>query len=287
LAEQGSLVFIREIESFLNFQRNDFKEMFNLLKGQEISIRLIDPPLHEFFNCTDQELKELSKISGLSFEKIKEKVDSLHEQNPMLGHRGVRLGVTYSELYKAQIEAIFRACNELGFTQKVNIMIPLVSFKQEFEIMKSFVKDVHNKVGKLTNIELKIGVMIETPRACLIAKELKEYVDFFSFGTNDLTQTTLGISRDDCANFMPDYIKLNIVKQDPFVEIDESVIDMMKLAISDLDIKSGVCGEHGGEFNSIQKFSKININYVSCSPYRVPVARFAVAFAELNKEKQS
>ena len=253
---------------------------------------MLDPPLHEFLPRTDKEINEVANIVNLPVKEVETRIDELHEQNPMLGHRGCRLGISFPEIYEMQCRAIFEALAELK-KEKIKsafpeIMIPLVSTEAEIKIMKDLVIRIASEVQKehKLKIEFMVGTMIELPRAAIKAKDIAKHAEFFSFGTNDLTQTTFGISRDDSGKFLNDYIDNKIFSIDPFISIDDGVGDLIKIAVEkgksqNKNIKLGICGEHGGDPNSILFCSKAGLNYVSCSPYRVPVARLAAAQAEL------
>jgi pyruvate,orthophosphate dikinase len=278
----------KAISKLLPFQRKDFIEIFNIMEGLPVTIRLLDPPLHEFIPHSDEEVLAVSKASGVSVEKIKARCLELHEQNPMLGHRGCRLGITYPELYEMQARAIFEAAVEVQKSGKKvfpEIMIPLVLNQKELGILKKLVDETAQKVFKETGekVEYLSGTMIELPRAALVADKIAEIAEFFSFGTNDLTQTTLGISRDDSSSFVPEYIGKNIFEKDPFAVLDvEGVGQLIEIATEKgrktrKDLKLGICGEHGGNPASIEFCHKTGLNYVSCSPYRVPIARLAAA----------
>ena len=274
-------------------QTEDFKGIFKEMKGYPVTIRLLDPPLHEFLPHTDKDMQEVSKAMDVPVATLAAKAKTLHEQNPMLGHRGCRLGITFPEIYKMQVRAIIEAACWLVKNEKMEIvpeiMIPLVGKKEELDIIKKYCVEVIEEVIKKNNVALKymIGTMIELPRAAITAARIAETAEFFSFGTNDLTQTTLGVSRDDSGNFLPEYVEKNIYDVDPFVTIDqEGVGELMRFAIEQgrktrPDIKLGICGEHGGEPRSVIFCHKLGLNYVSCSPYRVPVARLAAAHAVL------
>ena len=253
---------------------------------------MLDPPLHEFLPRTDKEINEVANIVNLPVKEVETRIDELHEQNPMLGHRGCRLGISFPEIYEMQCRAIFEALAELK-KEKIKsafpeIMIPLVSTEAEIKIMKDLVIRIASEVQKehKLKIEFMVGTMIELPRAAIKAKDIAKHAEFFSFGTNDLTQTTFGISRDDSGKFLNDYLDNKIFSIDPFISIDDGVGDLIKIAVEkgksqNKNIKLGICGEHGGDPNSILFCSKAGLNYVSCSPYRVPVARLAAAQAEL------
>ena len=250
--------------------------------------------MHEFLPKSEKEISEVAEVVGTSVKEVKSRIDELHEQNPMLGHRGCRLGISFPEIYEMQCEAIFKALSELKKNKQKfafpEIMIPLVSTEAEIKIMKDLVINTARKVQKenKVKIEFLVGTMIELPRAAIKAKDIAKHAEFFSFGTNDLTQTTFGISRDDSGKFLNDYIENKIFSIDPFISIDEGVEDLVEIAVTkgkkqNKKIKLGICGEHGGDPKSINFCSKIGLNYVSCSPYRVPIARLAAAQAEINK----
>ena len=250
--------------------------------------------MHEFLPKSEKEISEVAEVVGISVKEVKSRIDELHEQNPMLGHRGCRLGISFPEIYEMQCEAIFKALSELKKNRQKfalpEIMIPLVSTEAEIKIMKDLVINTARKVQKenKVKIEFLVGTMIELPRAAIKAKDIAKHAEFFSFGTNDLTQTTFGISRDDSGKFLNDYIENKIFSIDPFISIDEGVEDLVEIAVmkgkkQNNKIKLGICGEHGGDPKSIYFCSKIGLNYVSCSPYRVPIARLAAAQAEINK----
>jgi pyruvate,orthophosphate dikinase len=280
------------VAKLLPYQRNDFAGIFRSLNGLPATIRLLDPPLHEFLPHTSEQQAELAQKLGVSHETVARRVASLHEFNPMLGHRGCRLGIVYPEISSMQIRAIFEAAIEVqkeGIKVKPEIMIPLVGFAKELELQVQLVRDVAAQVSKQHNTRLSylVGTMIEIPRACVVADEIAKEAEFFSFGTNDLTQTTLGMSRDDSGSFLPSYQTLEIIKQNPFATVDMvGVGGLMKLAVergrkTRPDIKLGICGEHGGDPASVKFCHDIGLTYVSCSPYRVPVARLAAAQAAL------
>ena len=284
----------KALEKLLPHQKNDFIQIFKIMSGLPVTVRLLDPPLHEFLPKNKSEIDDVAKSLGLSNEEVKTRIDELHEQNPMLGHRGCRLGISFPEIYEMQCKAIFEALIECK-NQKIKpimpeIMIPLVSTEAEIKIMKKLViriaAEVQNK--NRTKINFLVGTMIELPRAALKAKDIAKHAEFFSFGTNDLTQTTFGISRDDSGKFLNDYIENKIFDIDPFISIDDGVGDLIEIAASNgkkqnKKIKLGICGEHGGDPKSIDFCSRTGLDYVSCSPYRVPVARLSAAQAELKK----
>ena len=284
----------KALEKLLPHQKNDFIEIFKIMNGLPVTVRLLDPPLHEFLPKNEKEIKDVAEVTNLSVNEVQSRISELHEHNPMLGHRGCRLGISFPEIYEMQCKAIFEAlveCKKRKYKSIVpEIMIPLVSTEAEIEIMKNLVVRVAEKIQKENKIKLDylVGTMIELPRAALKAKDIAKHADFFSFGTNDLTQTTFGLSRDDSGKFLNDYIENKIFDIDPFVSIDEGVGDLIEIASTkgrkqNKKIKLGICGEHGGDPKSIHFCSKTGLNYVSCSPYRVPVARLAAAQAELKK----
>ncbi len=282
----------KALKKLLPMQKGDFKELFKVMKGLPVTIRLLDPPLHEFLPHTEEEMKELSKQINVPFETIKEAVTELHEFNPMLGHRGCRLGITYPEIYEMQARAIFEAAAELA-KEKIKVepevMIPLVGHVKELELMKEVVIKAANEVmaEKGVKIKYKVGTMIEVPRAAITADEIAQEADFFSFGTNDLTQMGCGFSRDDSGKFLPEYIEKGIYEKDPFVSLDQAGIGkLMQIAAQGgrsvkEDLKLGICGEHGGDPDTIDFCHRIGLNYVSCSPFRVPIARLAAAQAAI------
>ncbi len=286
----------KALEKLLPHQKKDFMEIFKIMSGMPVTVRLLDPPLHEFLPRSDKEINEVAKIINTPIKEIVSRIEELHEQNPMLGHRGCRLGISFPEIYEMQCRAIFEALADLKKNKIKSafpeIMIPLVSTEAEIKIMKNLVINVAREVQKQykLKIEFLVGTMIELPRAAIKAKEIAKHAEFFSFGTNDLTQTTFGISRDDSGKFLNDYIENKIFSIDPFVSIDEGVEDLIKIAVDkgkseNKKLKLGICGEHGGDPKSITFCSKVGLNYVSCSPYRVPIARLAAAQAELIKKK--
>ena len=284
----------KALEKLLPHQKNDFIEIFKIMSNLPVTVRLLDPPLHEFLPKTEKEINEIANKLKLSLKEIKGRINELHEQNPMLGHRGWRLGISFPEIYEMQCRAIFEALSELE-KKKIKaafpeIMIPLVSTEAEIKIMKNLVIRTAKKVQNQnkTKIKFLVGTMIELPRAAIKATDIAKHAEFFSFGTNDLTQTTFGISRDDSGKFLNDYIENKIFDIDPFISIDEGVGDLIKIASEkgrkqNKNIKLGICGEHGGDPKSIFFCSEVGLDYVSCSPYRVPVARLAAAQAQLKK----
>lgn len=275
------------IGDLLPSQAKDFKELFSILEGKPINIRLLDPPLHEFLPFREEDKIKLSKNLDMPLSAVEYRLESLREANPMLGHRGCRLGISFPEFYKMQVEAVFAAASELkketGIAPRIELMVPFISNIKELTILKKLIYEASG------GAEFKLGTMIELPRAALLSKEIAAEVDYFSFGTNDLTQTTYGISRDDIGSFLPDYLEAKIFPKDPFVSIDEEGVGkLMEISINEAlkgnkSIKFGICGEHAGDPKSIEFFRKIGINYISCSPYRVPVARLASARAEKKK----
>ena len=284
----------KALQKLLPHQKNDFIEIFKIMSGLPVTVRLLDPPLHEFLPKTEKEINELANAFKLPVKDIEARINELHEHNPMLGHRGCRLGISFPEIYEMQCRAIFEALTDLK-KKKIKsafpeIMIPLVSTEAEIKIMKELVVRVAENVQKNSNTKIHylVGTMIELPRAAIKAGDIAKHADFFSFGTNDLTQTTFGISRDDSGKFLNDYIENKIFEIDPFISIDEGVGELIEVASEKgkkqkKSIKLGICGEHGGDPKSISFCSKAGLNYVSCSPYRVPVARLAAAQAHIKK----
>jgi pyruvate, orthophosphate dikinase len=273
-------------------QRADFRSIFEVMVGLPCTIRLLDPPLHEFLPHGDADFAELADATGLSVERLRRRADELHEFNPMLGHRGCRLGITYPEIYEMQARAIFEAACEVaesGEAPVPEIMIPLVATRRELEILRSLIDRVAGEVFAETGtrIEYLVGTMIELPRAALLAGEIAQEARFFSFGTNDLTQTTLGVSRDDAGRFLTPYVDKGIYARDPFVSLDvEGVGELVRIGVergraARSDLKLGICGEHGGDPASIAFCEEVGLDYVSASPYRVPIARLAAAQAAL------
>ncbi|NLO20273.1 MAG: pyruvate, phosphate dikinase, partial [Ignavibacteria bacterium] len=283
------------LAKLLPFQRKDFEGIFAAMDGKPVTIRTIDPPLHEFLPQDEAGINEISKQMGTSPEKVKERIAALHEFNPMLGFRGCRIGIFYPEITEMQSRAIFEAtANVIKQGKKVvpEVMIPLVGHVKELESQEQIVRKVAKEVMEETGIKFDylVGTMIEIPRGAITADKIAEVAEFFSFGTNDLTQTTLGVSRDDAGRYLPLYVQQNIYQRDPFEAIDrEGVGYLMKLAVEKgketrKNIKLGICGEHGGEPSSVEFCHQIGLNYVSCSPYRVPIARLAAARAALLDE---
>ncbi len=285
----------KALEKLLPHQKKDFIEIFKIMSGLPVTVRLLDPPLHEFLPKSEKEISEVADALEVDKKVLVSRIDELHEQNPMLGHRGCRLGISFPEIYEMQCLAIFEALSDLKKNKEKSafpeIMIPLVSTEAEIKIMKDLVIDTARKVQKKNKLKIDflVGTMIELPRAAIKAKDIAKHAEFFSFGTNDLTQTTFGISRDDSGKFLGDYIDNKIFSIDPFVSIDEGVKDLIEIAVSqgkkhNKKIKLGICGEHGGDPKSINFCAKVGLDYVSCSPYRVPIARLAAAQAEINKK---
>ncbi len=282
----------KALAKILPMQKQDFYELFKIMDNRPVTIRLLDPPLHEFLPKEEHEIQELANELGVSSDVLKQKIEDLHEFNPMLGHRGCRLAITYPEIAEIQARAIFEAATEIVKEGKQiipEVMIPLVGNIAEFENQEQIIRTTAElvKEEKQVDFEYKIGTMIEVPRGAITADKIAQKAEFFSFGTNDLTQMTCGFSRDDSGKFLKEYLKLGIYKQDPFQAIDqEGVGELMKLAVQKgrstrENIKLGICGEHGGEPSSIEFCHKLGLNYVSCSPYRVPIARLAAAHAAL------
>ena len=283
---------VAAVAKLLPFQKKDFAGIFRSLNGLPATIRLLDPPLHEFLPQTAEQQRELAHKLGIPAEDVARRVSSLHEFNPMLGHRGCRLGIVYPEISAMQARAIFEAAIEVqkeGIKVKPEIMIPLVGFPKELDLQVQLVRDVAAQVSKEheTRLNYLVGTMIEIPRACIVADEIAKEAEFFSFGTNDLTQTTLGMSRDDSGSFLPSYQNQEIIKQNPFATIDVAGVGaLIKIAIergrkTRPDIKLGICGEHGGDPASVKFCHDAGLTYVSCSPFRVPIARLAAAQAAL------
>ena len=283
------------LAKLLPMQRGDFAQLFTIMQGLPVTIRLLDPPLHEFLPHTEDDIKHVAKAAGVSVETVRHRAHELKEQNPMLGHRGCRLGITYPEIYEMQARAIFEAVASVMKEKKLSvmpeIMIPLVMMQKELAILKALIDQVAQEVMQAHGvvIEYLVGTMIELPRAALKAGEIAEQAEFFSFGTNDLTQTTLGISRDDSASFIEIYKQKGIVEHDPFVSLDRTGVGELIILAAQrgrktrAGLKMGICGEHGGDPASIAFCQKAGLDYVSCSPYRVPVARLAAAQAALSE----
>jgi pyruvate,orthophosphate dikinase len=280
------------LKKILPYQRADFEGIFKAMTGFGVTVRLLDPPLHEFVPHEEKNQKEMAEEMGITVEEIKNKVESLHEFNPMLGHRGCRLGNTYPEITEMQARAIIEAAinvKDAGFDPKPEIMVPLIGTVEEFKLQAKIIhataKAVFAETGK--EIEYLVGTMIEIPRAALTADQVGKAAQFFSFGTNDLTQMTFGYSRDDAGKFLPIYIEKGILKEDPFQVLDQTGVGQLvemgtaKGRCANPDLKVGICGEHGGEPKSVKFCHRVGMNYVSCSPFRVPIARLAAAQAAL------
>ncbi|MEK7772869.1 MAG: pyruvate, phosphate dikinase, partial [Deltaproteobacteria bacterium] len=298
LAEDGE-IRKKSLDELLPFQRKDFTGIFRVMDGKPVTIRLIDPPLHEFVPHTEEEQKALAGKLAIPFNLVKRKIDRLHEANPMLGHRGSRLCISYPEILEMQVRAIMEAaceCRKKGINVMPEIMLPLIIDAKELKILSDRTRDVAGSVMSeyRTKIKYLIGTMIEVPRAALLADQIAEVADFFSFGTNDLTQMTLGMSRDDAGRFLPDYVdekKTGILRNDPFQSLDQEGVGLLiRLAMDKgrkvkKDLKVGICGEHGGDPASVEFCHKNGFNYVSCSPFRVPIARLSAAQAALRFQK--
>ena len=287
----------KALEGILPYQRDDFEGLFRAMEGYGVNIRFLDPPLHEFLPHTDEEIKPLAKSLGMTFEALKNRVESLKEFNPMMGHRGCRLAITYPEIARMQTRAVIEAAikvNKDGLNVKPEIMIPLVGDVKELKYVKNIVVETADEIIKKAGVKLEyhVGTMIEIPRAAITADKIAEEAEFFSFGTNDLTQMTYGFSRDDAGKFLEDYYKKGIFESDPFAKVDqEGVGELMKIAIEKgkktrKDIKLGICGEHGGEPSTVEFCHNIGLTYVSCSPFRVPLARLAAAQAAIKSGSQ-
>ncbi len=284
------------LDKILPMQRGDFVELFEIMAGLPVTIRLLDPPLHEFLPHHEEEMVEVAENLGVSMNQLKKRVGDLKEFNPMLGHRGCRLAISYPEITEMQARAIFEAAAEVGAKAgkpvMPEVMVPLVAIRKEFDILRDIIVGVAEKVEQEKGVKLdyQVGTMIELPRACLRAGEIAEGAEFFSFGTNDLTQTTYGLSRDDSANFLGPYLEQGIMEGDPFVSIDQDGVgELVRIGVeggrgTKPDLKMGICGEHGGDPSSVMLCDRLGLNYVSCSPYRVPVARIAAAQATLARK---
>jgi pyruvate,orthophosphate dikinase len=277
-------------------QREDFKGLYKAMKGYAVTIRYLDPPLHEFLPTQKNDIEALAKEMNMSFKDLHQVIDSLHETNPMLGHRGVRLSVTYPEIARMQTQAVIEAAIEVtkeGLTVIPEIMIPLVGEVRELKAIKKVVVETADAIIKASGIDLKylVGTMIEIPRAALLADEIAKEAEFFSFGTNDLTQMTFGFSRDDAATFLGDYYEQKIFEEDPFQHIDQRGVGKLMKMASTLgkearpNLKLGICGEHGGDPSSVEFCHNIGLSYVSCSPFRVPIARLAAAQAQIKNPR--
>ena len=283
---------VKHLQRLLPYQTRDFYNILKKMDGKPVTVRLLDPPLHEFINIHKRELEVLALDLGVSKNSVEERVEALKESNPMLGHRGCRLGVSYPEITAMQSKALLGACFKLkkeGYKPMLEIMVPLVSHFKEFLNQKNIIKGVYDelRLKNKSSINFKIGTMIEVPRACLSSRQIAEHAEFFSFGTNDLTQTTFGFSRDDTGTFFPSYLENKIISVDPFEQIDEEGVGrLMEIAVQGArstkkNLSIGICGEHGGEPKSIAFCKMLGLDYVSCSPYRVPIARLAAAQVEI------
>ncbi|MBU2191648.1 MAG: pyruvate, phosphate dikinase, partial [Alphaproteobacteria bacterium] len=285
----------KALAKLLPMQRSDFLELFEIMAGLPVTIRLLDPPLHEFLPKTEEEIAEVAAAMGVPAEKLRQRTEALHEFNPMLGHRGCRLAVSYPEIAEMQtraiVEAAIEAGRKTGSPVVPEIMVPLVGLKKELDFVKARIDAVAKAVMEEAGVTIDYltGTMIELPRAALRAHVIAETAEFFSFGTNDLTQTTFGISRDDAAAFLETYRMKGIIERDPFVTIDiDGVGELVRMAAEKgratrPDIKLGICGEHGGDPASIGFCEEVGLDYVSCSPYRVPIAKLAAAQAAVKK----
>ena len=285
----------RALAKILPIQEEDFIGIFRVMDGYPVIIRTLDPPLHEFLPKERKEQEELAEKLGVDFEKIARRVEELSEVNPMLGYRGCRLGLTYPEITEMQAKAIFGAACKVakeGIKVIPEVMIPLVGIKAELKLQREIVERVAKEVMEEEGIKIKylVGTMIELPRAAITADEIAEFADFFSYGTNDLTQTTFGFSRDDVAKFINIYIEKGILSKDPFQVMDQSGVgELVKMGLEKgkavkPELEVGICGEHGGEPSSVEFCHRIGLDYVSCSPYRIPVARLAAAHAVLREK---
>ena len=283
------------LNNILPYQRNDFEKLFKTMNGYEVTIRFLDPPLHEFLPHTEKEIIELASSLNITTDKLKDRINSLKEFNPMMGHRGCRLDITYPEIAEMQTRAVIEAAinvEHLGIKVIPEIMIPLISDLNEHKYVKNIITITADNIIKNnnSNIKYKIGTMIEIPRAVVIADKIAKEVEFFSFGTNDLTQLTYGFSRDDASKFLNDYYDKKVFEKDPFASIDEEGVGKLVNVGASLgrqtnkNLQLGICGEHGGDPKSIDFCHRIGLSYVSCSPYRVPVARLAAAQAAINNK---
>lgn len=287
----------KALEKILPMQREDFVGIYEALGGMPATIRFLDPPLHEFLPHNDEDIHELAKELDITFEELKATVNELHEFNPMMGHRGCRLAVSYPEIAEMQTRAVIEAAIEVknakGFDIVPEIMIPLIGEIKELKYVKDIVVKTAQEVmaEKGVELEYKVGTMIEIPRAALTADTIAKEAEFFSFGTNDLTQMTFGFSRDDAAKFLKDYYEKKIYEQDPFAKLDQTGVgELVKIAVEKgrltrPNIKLGICGEHGGDPSSVEFCHNIGLDYVSCSPFRVPLARLAAAQAQVRNKR--
>jgi pyruvate,orthophosphate dikinase len=286
------------LAKILPMQRGDFEEIFRVMDGLPVTIRLLDPPLHEFLPHTDAEVAEVAQAAGVPVEKVRARNRELVEANPMLGHRGCRLAVTFPEIYETQVRAIAEAAYQVaseGLSVRPEIMIPIVGLETEIVSMRGLVESTLAAVKRERGGELHfaIGTMIELPRACVVADRIAQHADFFSFGTNDLTQTTFGFSRDDIGGFLPAYLEQRLLQHDPFVVLDrEGVGPLIAMAVergrkTRAGLKIGICGEHGGEPSSVEFCHKVGMTYVSCSPFMIPIARLSAAQARIRAREAS
>ena len=288
----------KALEELIPFQKGDFKALYEVMEGKPVTIRFLDPPLHEFVPTDEKDIEALAKDMNLSVEEVRSTCSELHEFNPMMGHRGCRLSVTYPEIARMQtravIEAAIEVSKEKGFEIVPEIMVPLVGDKKELKFVKDVIVETAEKVKaeKNSNLVYHIGTMIEIPRAALLANEIAEEAEFFSFGTNDLTQMTFGFSRDDAGKFLVDYYKSKIYESDPFAKLDQNGVgQLIEMAVTKgrsqrPNLKIGICGEHGGDPSSVAFCHKVGMDYVSCSPFRVPIARLAAAQAAIAESRQ-
>jgi pyruvate,orthophosphate dikinase len=285
----------KALKKLLPIQREDFEGIFEAMQDLPVTVRLLDPPLHEFVPHEEKNQKEMAKELGVSYEEVKKTVDSLHETNPMLGHRGCRLGNTYPEITEMQARAIIEAAINLkkkGIKTYPEIMVPLTGTLDEMKMQEKIVRDTINKVFEENNekVDYLVGTMIEVPRAAVTADQIAQSAEFFSFGTNDLTQMTYGYSRDDAGKFLPVYMNKGLMKNDPFQVLDQEGVGQLvemgtkKGRSTRKDLKVGICGEHGGEPSSVEFCHRVGMNYVSCSPYRVPIARLSAAQASIKEQ---
>jgi pyruvate,orthophosphate dikinase len=283
----------KALDKLFPYQKDDFKGIFKVMQDKTVTVRLLDPPLHEFLPQNDRDIKNLADQLTVPVEELKRIISELEEMNPMLGHRGCRLGITYPEIYKMQVKAIISAAIEVkeeeGYDVKADIMIPLIGTAKELEILREDAVEVAEELLENSSVKVNysVGTMIEIPRAALTADKGAAHADFFSFGTNDLTQMTYGFSRDDAGKFISKYLDQEIFAKDPFQVLDQEGVGQLVEKAAELgrkakpDLKLGICGEHGGEPSSIEFCHRTGLNYVSCSPYRVPIARLAAAQAAL------
>jgi pyruvate,orthophosphate dikinase len=286
----------KALDKLFPYQKDDFKGIFKVMQDKTVTVRLLDPPLHEFLPQNDRDIKNLADQLSIPVDELKRIISELEEMNPMLGHRGCRLGITYPEIYKMQVKAIISAALEVkeeeGYDVKADIMIPLVGTAKELEILREDAVEVAEELLENSSVKVNysVGTMIEIPRAALTADKVAAHADFFSFGTNDLTQMTYGFSRDDAGKFISKYLDQEIFAKDPFQVLDQEGVGQLVETAAELgrkakpDLKLGICGEHGGEPSSIEFCHRTGLNYVSCSPYRVPIARLAAAQAALKND---